>query len=201
MPQLSRAGWFLCNLLEWGVRESDAGAISVTLKLEAIAEWMPSDGGSAWREMPPADVFGDWYVQKKDGGLNQNGLDQLCRAKLWDFNKALELYTETPPQMQVVVSVEPNVYQGKTTYRPNWLHDAEHIPGSGGIANGVSRERIMELNAAIGAKLRAAAPKPKATAAAAAKPSETEPPLARTTSKPLSDDWVAIIADADDTPF
>ena len=164
MPALMRAGWFVCNVTQWGVREGKDGsqALSVTMKLVTAGEWSPTageNGTGGWVETPECDVFADVYVVKKDGQPNPTGVDSLTKARIWDAGEGfMRFANDVWDGVQVVAQVEPNVYQGKTTYRAAWIYPPEHIPGAGGIANRATKERLAELQARAGAMLRALAP-------------------------------------------
>lgn len=166
MPALTREGWYLCDVVTWGVREAESHAVAIALKLETRAEWQPDPVGietpnrGSWVELPALDVFGDFYIIKKDGQPNPTAIEQLTKAKCWNGEYGLMLYEKDPPMsLQAVVQVGANVYQGKTTYRANWIHHADHVPGAGGISGRVAADRLAELNATFGGSLRAATPK------------------------------------------
>ena len=157
MPALTKTGWFLCEVKSWGIREAkETQSVSVTLKLETRAEW----DGTQWVEAMPLDVFGDFYFIGKDGQVLRPALENLTKANLWR-GEGLMLYDNDPePGLHVVVQVGTNIYNGKTTYRAEWVYHVDHKPGAGGIANRASRERLMELEAKTGAMIRAALPTP-----------------------------------------
>ena len=159
MPVLNRAGWFLCDVSEWGVREAkDSGAVSITMKMLTRAEW----DGKQWLETPESDLFSDTYVIKKDGQINQTAVNSLSEANVLNGTGFLRFADPPAPGFQIVVQAGANVYQGKTTYRVDWVYPPEHTPGSGGIINRVSRERLQELEARAGAMMRAAMPSVRA---------------------------------------
>lgn len=199
MPALTRAGWFLCDVKEWGIREAkDSGAIAVALKFLTKGEWGTTDAGPGWVETPQSDVFGDFYVIKKDGEPNPTGLEQLTKAGIWRADKGFEGFNEPIwDGAEAVIQVEADTYGGKTRYKAAWIYGSEHIPGTGGIANRASAERLAELNAKMGARLRAIAPK-TTTVAAAAPPAAAAAPA----QPPLVSEWMSTGGVAvDEVPF
>lgn len=161
-----KTGWYLCGVSEWAARdqsEKDKGslAVSVSLKLKTHALW--NDKIKAWeRADEEEEVFGDYYVIKKDGQFNPSAIEQLTEAGLWDSDKLFLRFDEPVPEgLEIGVSVEQDEYNGKKRWRANWIIHADAQPGERGIANKASKEKLLALNSKFGSGLRAMAPAKK----------------------------------------
>lgn len=164
--QLIEAGFYLCNIDEWGIREAESKAVSVSLKLCLTAVWdrnyVPAGATEptpSWVETPDnlPPMFCDTYVIGKNGQVIPTGMEQVVNAGVWcdDFENYDSAFP--PGAHQVVVDVRPELYNGKTTMKPAWLYPASHKPGMGGLAGRADKEKLMQIGAMHGAALRATA--------------------------------------------
>lgn len=164
--QLKAKGWYLCNVTEGRMSVEESGSLGVTLILQPTGEWDPTwvneDGSTGNFVGPPQGdhydtAYGTWYVVKKDGSVNDIGLEGLCRSGFWLDD--LRLWAEPKPPIPghcVIQMGEPEMYEGKARIKPNWLHDAKHRPG-GTITKQADKEKLLTLDEQFGGKLRAAA--------------------------------------------
>lgn len=159
MSQL-KPGHYLANIQEWGIRQSEAGAVSLSLKLECIGLWDPSyllpDGKTGeFVACDPVTEYADIVMVKKDGTANEAGIRQMCEAGLYKATWAE--YEAEPPVTQVVILAGSDTYQNKSTVRTKWVYPATHRPGTGSLRNVADRERLLALDAQFGASVRAVA--------------------------------------------
>lgn len=191
---LDQAGIFKGRLVNWAVKQVESGAVAVTLKLVIVA----SLDGQAWVPWDPETVeeytvYGDFWVIKKDGGINTKVVESLVAALPWDGN--LTSITQTPPDVVVQVTVKEDTYQGVTRYKASWVQPEDYTPQP----MGESSEDVKALQAQFGSLLRAAA---GAAKKAAAKPaSKKGPPPAKVGAPAPGSAAGEPVPDGDDIPF
>lgn len=148
-----REGNFKAHILDYGIRKADSGAIAVTIKAQLMALWdSEQQDWIPWSEYDQ-EAWGDIWVVKKDGSLNENAVKSLINHAGWDGTlESIANKTWQPADCQV--QIQENKYQGETTYRVSFVNDLERIPG--GI-NSLSQQEVGALAAQYGAPLRALA--------------------------------------------
>jgi hypothetical protein len=170
---LDREGTFRLRPLAWEVRSfANSKATAINVKLRVTEQWdEASQSWVDWSAFEEYHVYGDYFVLKKDGTVNQVTVEQLARSLGWD-GTFKQVATQPPPDVVVVVTVEPDVYKGNTRYRAGWMNPGDHVPG--GSDRAAAPEATRQLDAQFGSMLRAAAAtaKPKA----AGKPPAPPPP-------------------------
>lgn len=174
MNVLSQAGIFKCKPTVWEVREFDSGSVAVSFKFIVLAELNLAGETAEWESWATFDeheVYGDWFVVKKDGTINTNAVEQLAKSLGWDGD--LATVTGRPPDRIVQVTVKPDVYKGETRYKGSWMNPENHTGGSSGAADS---EAVKGLSARFGALLRAAAASVAPVAAAPAPTPAKAPP-------------------------
>lgn len=120
--------------LSWTIEKSEnSESVAIAFQFAIHQKWHKDDsyeqGGGQWSPVWPQGYFtyGRSYVVGKTGQVNQGSVEALAKAGLW--NGDWDAIVGPPPSTFVLIEVEANVYQGKTTYRANWIHpDAEKPP-------------------------------------------------------------------------
>ena len=159
--ELDFTGRFQVQPLEWWLRESAGGAVGVSIVFLVIACWEPHaddpNGAPAWQdwsEYGPYRTGGTFWVVKKDGSVNQSGVDQLKAVFGWDGNIG-QFYQAVPEGVKAQIDVTLEEFKGQQSYRANWLYPFDAPVGGG--AGMASEEKGREINNRFGSLLRAAA--------------------------------------------
>ena len=133
---LKKEGTFRVYPKSWTFESYASGAGSIAVELVVAQEWGESEGANgAW-----SDQWPDGYtcylrqnVVQKDGQLNEKSVKALVDCGLWngDFDQLKEL----PPRIYLIVKVEADEYQGKTTYKAEWpeVNADKPTPRGGGF--------------------------------------------------------------------
>ncbi len=83
MIKLEREGRFMAEILSWGIRPArDTQAVGINMEFKILAQ----QDGDTWTDWTPYDdhyVYGDFYVIKKDGTINDTTVAQLAKAVRW----------------------------------------------------------------------------------------------------------------------
>lgn len=155
--------------------KDDSRSVAIAFKFGIASRWDPVAKG--WSEAWPAGYFVEnrtWIV-KKNGDVNEGAIANLAKCGLW--NGDAELIQQGPPPQNVFVllTVEADVYEGKTKYRANWINaNADEPPTRGGFKP-ADPNLVQLLGKVHGTKMRAiaggtptgAAPAPPTPAVAA----------------------------------
>lgn len=154
MRQLDRAGIFKAVLREWDIKAfSTSSSVAVSIGFTITAE-LDGEQWADWSEYEEHSVFGDFFVLKKDGTVNQTTVDQLVAAIDWDGDLKCIAETPAPPAIEVQITVKSEEYKGKTYFKVAWINPVDFVPSA---ASGASAEKVEEVNARFGSLLRAAA--------------------------------------------
>ena len=154
---VDRTGTFRAQVISYGMKEYDSGAIAVNLVFRLTDWWyVPDDGEPEWT--PWADygqeVFGSFFVVKKTGDLNQGPIKQLIEHAGWggNFDSITDgTWEPTPCQVQV----KSETYEGNEQMKASWIDSFDATPRSG-LAR-LSAEKSKALNAKFGGQIRAIA--------------------------------------------
>ena len=198
--ECDRAADFRADIIEFGLKEHDSGAVSLNIKCLLGEIWdVDNKCWNSWAEYG-MEAFGSLNLVKKDGSLNQTQIKSVCEATGWngDF-AAIAEGTWVPKRCQV--QTKRNEYNGEVSFKINWINDHDKEPGAG-LSN-IDPDKAKSLNARFGGSIRALsgnatrnAPKPSGG-----------PPAPRPASKPVPSDpnmelaQAAAEADPDGIPF
>lgn len=183
---LDREGIFKARPVAWFIRQSEnTQSVAVVIEYLVTAQLVDGDWLD-WTQYEPHKVWGNHFVVKRDGSANVSTVKQLAEAIGWR-GSLKQITDETPPDCIVQVAVKPNVYEGKTTYRVEWVNPEDYVPTGGGA----STDAVDKLELRFGALLRAAAGPAKAKPA----PKPATPP------KPPQTPPEAAAINPDDIPF
>lgn len=149
---LTRAGIFKAKPIEWAVRRTEGSkSVAINIRFHIIAqldtgEWVD------WSTYEDHHVYGAFYVVKKDGGVNQNPVEQLSQCLGWNGSFA-QVLNQAPPDVVVQITVKEDEYHGKTSFKVQWMNPGDHAPGM----RGEDESGAKELDAMFGSQLRAVA--------------------------------------------
>jgi hypothetical protein len=149
MQACDRAGNFRAIILEYGLKEMDSGAVAVSLHVKLTELF---DNGE-WHEWEQFDMecFGDVWIIKKDGAINEKASESLMRHAGWDGNiDSIVSEAWKPMPCQVVVNKEE--YQGRTSFKVAFINDYSRTPGQ---MSNVTPDKARELQNRFGSQLRA----------------------------------------------
>ena len=96
------------------------------------------------------------------------------------------------------ITVKPDVYNGKTTYKVAWLDNGDAIPKQG--MSGASTEELVSVKSRFGGALRAAAAAAKAKAPMVASKSTAGPTRNRVPGEVSAEELARKIVDSTTTP-
>jgi hypothetical protein len=175
MGACDRAGHFRAEIVEYGLKAVDkADSKSVAVSFRVLLTAMFENGEWVDWSQYEMDAYGDSWIVKKDGTLNERAVNDLMKHCGWDgqFSSVTNL-TWKPTPFQV--EIKPHVYNGETTYRVEWINAFDSQPGGGTMGN-VDDNKLAELEARFGASLRALGGNVKRNAAPAASRPAPPPP-------------------------
>lgn len=176
---LDREGTFRAVPLSWGLQDSKASqsiALAITYRILAQRD---GDDWHDWRDYEDHEITGYHYIVKANGDVNTATVESLVKAGIWDGNP--DLNRMGPPDVACQIVVEPDVYNGKTKLKVNWVN---HVDYTGGVKS-VDEVKIKEISMQYGSQFRAIAAQAKPVAAAA-KPKPAPP--AAPARQPIPDD-------------
>lgn len=153
--KIDREGRFLATPVEWGVKESQNGAIGVGFKFHIKGQW--DYDNEIWDDWSRYEVecFGTWWIIKKDGLVNEKPVEQLCQALGWDGSiDSLERVRWDGQTVQIDVKGE--TYNGAEYFKASWMYGKDAVPNSGGVGSLQSGE-LKSLSSRFGSQLRAIA--------------------------------------------
>ncbi len=149
--KLDRAGIFRAIIKSWGIKQS-ASSQSVAINMEfAILGEIAGNDFVSWHECDEHIVYGDFWIVKKDGGINATTVDSLVAAFGWDGN--LRSVNDFPPAVEVQITVNKETYNDRIFYKASWINHRDYTPGPDLADDG----QIASLDGRFGSMLRAAA--------------------------------------------
>lgn len=155
--QLDREGTFRAKIVDYGLKKGKDGSqsIAVALKFVILEHYnFNTEEWEDWRGYEEHEVWGNFYVVKADGSLGEFACKALMKSCGWDgYLESVVEKTWSAKECQI--SVGPNEWKGKITYRVEFVNGWDETPG-GGIGN-VDAEEVKALSARFGGPLRALA--------------------------------------------
>ena len=203
MRRLDRAGIFRARPLSWRMRSSDSSqAVAVSMEF-LILEQLDGSKWASWSEYEEHNVYGDFYVVKKDGSVNATIVEQLVSSLGWSGD--LRDLAKAVPDVVVQITVKADEWGGQTRYKAEWLNPGDYVP----LAKASTGGSLDAAQARFGSLLRAAAAAAKPPAPATpspARPAPSAPPPANGAADqarcPISDEPLdAPPQPKDDLPF
>lgn len=148
--QIDREGTFKGKPVRWGIRTETSGAVAANIEFEITDEY----GDGEWADWTKYDMvaFGNFYIIKKDGTINNKCAESLVESLGWDGKLDTIANPEwTPKNCQIVVKAE--TYQGTTRHKVAFVNPIDFSP-SGSIGN-TTPDQLKALNTRYGSQLRA----------------------------------------------
>jgi hypothetical protein len=188
--QCDREGSFRGKIVEYGMKEFASGTVAIKFKAELTEIY--DFGNKCWEPWGEyqMEVFGDVFVVKKDGTLNEDAIKSLVDNAGWNGSfHSVEDKTWEPVPCQF--SVKRSDHNGKTYFNASFINAFDSVPG--GTMPKLDEGKVKSLDTRFSAQLRALvgnkmrnqdsptanskppappAAKPEAVAAAASKPGD-----------------------------
>jgi hypothetical protein len=181
LKRLHQSGIFKASPQSWDVRTAQSGAVAINMGF-LIAFELENDDWASWADFDQHMTYGDWWIIKKDGTINQQAVDQLVECLGW--NGDLNSIVGPPPASLVQISVKEEMYKGEPQYKAAWMNP-ENYEGGGGFGGANASEtqalvnRFGSLLKAAAASSKAGAPKEPASKASGPKASGPKGPAAQ----------------------
>lgn len=154
---LDRAGTFRIHIIEYGLKEGKDGkkSLQFTYKAQVLEQYdFTAKSWQTWGDYAPVELFGAVNLHKNDGTPMPSGVRQLVESVGWDCDLgSIAGQHLTPRDCQC--SVKVNQWDGKTSYRGEWLNAWDNVPG-GNLGN-VDESRAVALANQYGSQYRAIA--------------------------------------------
>lgn len=184
---VDRDGTFRAEIVGYGLKEMESGAVSVALQVRLV-EWFGQEAGSEpqWYDfsMMNMEAEGDfWIVSGRDRGnkVNEMAAKSLIDNAGWDgMFDSIQNQTWEPTPCQVVVKTEE--YKGQKRRKISFLNDWNRTPGAN-LSN-VTPEKVKELSMRYGSQFRAIAGNTKRNGAQPASMPTPPPAMADTMAPP-----------------
>lgn len=151
MIPVDREGSFRGVILEYGIKEFPSGSVSIKFKAELTEiydfeqeQWLPWDYDM--------EVYGDCFVVKKDGNLNEAAIASLVDNAGWD-GKFQSITDQTWKPTPCQFSVKKSEHQGKTYFNAAFINGFDDEPG--GSLPQMDPVKVKGLDAKFGSQLRA----------------------------------------------
>lgn len=160
--------------MSWRVKTFE-GKPTVAIAMEfVILGQLDGREWTDWRDYEEHRVWGDFFIVGKEGKPNVAKVQKLNEALGWDGSLSVIVGSQ-PPDVTVQITVNEDAYNGRVSYRADWIEAGDYVPTSG-----ASTDEVKALDMRFGSLLRAAAggskkPPMKAPAPAAKKPEPKEP--------------------------
>jgi len=148
---IDRPGIFKAKPFSWRVYNAESGAVAVNIGFEILAQFAQDNSWDDWSEYETHHCYGNWWVVKRDGTINQPTVEQLASCLGWGGN--LKTVTSHVPDVVVQITVKEEVYNGQARFKATWMNPEDYVPTGGGA----SEEEVDQLQARFGSLLRAAA--------------------------------------------
>ena len=152
MQPCDREGVFRGLIREYGIKEFPTGSVAIKFRAE-LTEIYDFDG-EVWNPWADYDmeVFGDCFVVKKDGTLNEAAIRSLVDNAGWDgrFQSVTDAtWKPTPCQF----SVKRSEHNGNVYYNAAFVNGFDDVPG--GSLPKMDEAKVKGLDARFGSQLRA----------------------------------------------
>jgi len=166
MPQIDREGIFRAKPIDIGIRENKKESQVVMIGIQfQITQCLEGENWVDWTGYG-FDAYGNFCLVKKDGTVNDMTVTQFVEGLGWDCDHAKLASGFDARECQI--RVKQNVYEGKTSYRAEWISDFDADP-SGSMkkmepaAGAAKLARHAAAFRAIGSGANAPTPPPPAT--------------------------------------
>lgn len=149
MPTIDREGFYQADVMGRRVKTFPSGSIAISLRFAVSAYW----NGEEWEGVGDEnwEVWGDFFVIKKDGTPNEKTVRDLVEILGW--NRDLESVEEdgwNPPMCSIQVKRE--TFNGRPMFKAAWLHPKDQKPGDG--VKSTDPALVKQLQSKYGSRLK-----------------------------------------------
>jgi len=178
---MDQEGNFRIQIMEYELKKSQKGATGIAITAKVLARWLlPSEKNpnGIWEPWEEYDVEVDgtlWIIGTTEKGekINQRQAEAIMQSCGW--NGSLDdVYNQKWKPTPCQCTVQENEYNGKTTYRINWVNTFDAVPGGG--LDKVNANDIKSLTARYRSSLKALAGNVQRNAEPPATDKPTDPP-------------------------
>lgn len=164
------------QVTEHSLGQSKSGLAGAFISFRLYEQYDPQ--GGEWLPCQEMYTTGKWWLEKKDGSVNDSAVGQLRKALGWNGRDLDDLNGTKFVGDVVQVDMVTEEYEGKTYWRPNFLMPEDANPAAS--ASAASPETVAAIKARLATKLRAAA----GGAPVNAKPQPAPPPQPKPKNAP-----------------
>lgn len=149
MPPLAQAGTFKARPIQSGVKRTKNGAFDFTVEYAITHAWQ----GGGWVDCAEHNLtcWGNHTIIQIDNSINQNQFEGVVDAFGWP-GSIEKLAEEDHTGKEVKITCKENSYDGKTTFRAEWVASPD---SRGGVMGAASADELKALDSRLGSKLRA----------------------------------------------
>lgn len=148
-----RPGRYKARIKRWKVDETGNNKLATFVCEFECYEWY-SDTDERWYSLP-CEITGYFYLERKDGNINEFAVNSLRDSLGWDGRDIGTLADTEWRNTPVQITVEQSEYNGKSRLSVDYINPLDYEPT--GIGE-TKPEVVQALNNRLGAKLRAIAP-------------------------------------------
>ncbi len=178
-------GRYKAKLIEGGIAETGQNKLctfNARFRLEQAHD------GQDWKPCEAEEIMGCFYLEKKDGGLNDRAIESLCESFGWDGRDPFWLQDTDLTERTVQLTIASETYDKKTRPRVKWINNENAEPVGVQRATGSARSAIANR---LSSKFRAHAggtPRPAAT------PTAPKPTPPKQNGVTMESAWAAFVA-------
>lgn len=184
--QANREGIFHANPIDMGVNQMGPNKlVVVTVQLRLFEEFRDSDWADCVSE--ELEITGYFYIERKDGSLNDFVIDFLKGALGWDGRDALWFQDADLSEHSVQAKLVYDEYEGQKRLKVQRLKPYGSAIGGVSKADETTKSKIRER---LGSKLRAASKAPATPRASSPDPqSKVDDPQESSTTSTEKEAW------------
>jgi len=154
MPQLNQTGDYIAMIDDYSIREYDSGSVAIAMRFVIYKEWVKAKDGFGWQDRENGEhIDGYSFIVKTDGTINNVAQQALMTATGWDGQIESVIDKRWKP-WPCRITVEEDFYEGKRSYKVNWINHADTEPGG---FKQLDDESAKSLKARHSSQLRASA--------------------------------------------
>lgn len=153
MLKLDRPGIFKATVLHWSFKAFPgkmSRAVNIGFKITAQL-----GDGNVWQDWSGYEdhtVYGDFFIVGKDGRVLVEQLERLSESLKWNGD-VRDIPNGLPPEIEVQIKVEEEIYENKPRYKAMWINPKEY---TGGRHNQTDIEEVSNFHNQYGSQIRAA---------------------------------------------
>lgn len=153
MPVLDRPGIFRATITDYSLDEAKSGAVALACKFDL---YQKLEANGEWRDWNyDQHIYGNTWLIKKDGTLNDKAQQAFMKASGWDGELESILDKSFHP-WPVQIDVREEDYQGKTKFVVAFVNHHDDEGGGGGL-RAMDDAKAKSLVAKFSSQFRASA--------------------------------------------